>query len=208
MAEGKYIVIEGNDGTGKSTQVGIIRKKLAEQGISSVEFHEPAGVPVADEIRTIIKNGELARDGETNLLLFTAARHEIWKHAQQQLKLGTWVVAARNYYSTLAYQGYGEGLNLALIEGTTRTFTNDAYMDPDVAVVLTLDGEQRESRIALRGEIEKRDTFESREVSFQNRVNEGYEAIAKQRQLPIIDASRTISAVNEDIWSIVSKTIQ
>ena len=105
MERGKYIVIEGHDGTGKSTQAERIRDRLQKEGIDSVEFHEPAGVPIADAIRTVIKDGSLERDGETNLLLFTAARHEIWKHAEKELALGKWVVSARNYYSSLAYQG-------------------------------------------------------------------------------------------------------
>jgi dTMP kinase len=58
MTAGKYIVIEGTDGTGKSTQVGLLRAALADRGIESIEFHEPEGAPIADAIRTVIKNGD------------------------------------------------------------------------------------------------------------------------------------------------------
>ena len=201
--QGKYIVIEGNDGTGKSTQVGLVRERLANRGIQSIDFHEPAGTPIADDIRTIIKNGSLERDGETNLLLFTAARHEIWKEAKAQLKLGIWVVAARNYYSTLAYQGYGEGLDTDLITETTRRFTDEQYMNPDLALILTLEHEARAERITSRGALENPDTFESRDNSFQTRLNEGYLEIADKHKLPVIDASDDIPTVTQNIWQLV-----
>lgn len=201
---GKYIVIEGHDGTGKSTQVALLREKLSERGIDSIEFHEPEGAPIANELRAIIKNGTLARDPETNLLLFTAARHEIWKDAQQRLEQGTWVIAARNYFSTLAYQGYGEGLSLELIEETTRRFTNDAYMRPDLAVILSLDDEQeRTRRIKNRGELEKPDTFESKDGAFQQAVKDGYLQIAKSRNLQVISAATPGDVVAAQIGRLV-----
>lgn len=205
--QGKYIVIEGNDGTGKSVQVEKIRERLGDVGIESIEFHEPAGTPIADEIRTIIKNGELERDGKTNLLLFTAARHEIWQRAERALALGRWVVSARNYYSTMAYQGYGEGLDLQLIENITHDFTSLRYMTPDLAVILTTGSETRSERIAARGEIEKPDTFESRGSTFQQALDDGYTQIAWSHRIPIIDASKPIEQVTDEIWKRVEPLI-
>jgi dTMP kinase len=201
MPTGKYIVIEGTDGTGKSTQVGVLRETLQQQGIDSIEFHEPEGVPIADEIRTIIKNGNLERDGITNLLLFTAARHEIWhQKALPALKLGKWVVAARNYYSTIAYQGYGEGLAIDLITDTTERFTDSLYMKPDISLILALKNEsERTKRITQRGALEKPDTFESRDADFQQRVQDGYLAIAQSYRLPVISASQPIEIVAREI---------
>jgi dTMP kinase len=202
---GKYIVIEGHDGTGKSTQVSLIREKLAAAGISSIEFHEPQGSPIADEIRTVIKNGSLKRDGETNLLLFTAARHEIWKQAQDALSKGIWVVAARNYFSTLAYQGHGEGLDLELIKDTTAMFTDELYMKPDLAVILTLDDEQeRFKRISERGKLSVQDTFESRDTTFQAAVKQGYISVANEYRLPIISASQTKEAIAKEIYQLIN----
>jgi dTMP kinase len=198
---GKYIVIEGNDGTGKSTQVEKIRELLENEGIESIEFHEPAGSPMADAIRTILKDGSLERSGETNLLLFTAARHEIWRRAQQELALGKWVVAARNYYSTVAYQGYGEGLSLDLIAETMRTFTGERYLNPDFAAILHIDRSVRESRIANRGELEKPDAFESRNIDFQTKVTNGYLEIAKDKGLPVVDASQSVEDVTRELWT-------
>jgi len=204
MPRGKYVVIEGHDGTGKSTQVSLLRETLKAKGIESVEFHEPGGTPIADEIRAVIKNGSLSRDSTTNLLLFTAARHEIWKRAEEQLLAGVWIIAARNYFSTLAYQGYGEGLDIDLITSTTRQFTNQAYMQPDLAVILSLDDEtERGKRIAKRGELKHPDTFESKGEEFQQKVKDGYITIAKDHGLPIISALQQPEMITEQIYSLL-----
>lgn len=205
MKVGKYVVIEGHDGTGKSTQVGILRERLKEQGVDSVEFHEPDGTPIADAIRTLIKNGDLERDGMTNLLLFSAARHDIWtKKALTALRDGKWVIASRNYYSTLAYQGYGEGIAIDVIKLITRTVTDDKYMQPDLSVILSLDDEsERVKRIAARGELKNPDTFESKAEDFQKRVKQGYIQIARDSHVPIISAQGTVDEVTDRIWRVI-----
>jgi dTMP kinase len=202
MEIGKYVVIEGHDGTGKSTQVGLIRQKLLVCGIDSIEFHEPAGTPTADAIRNVIKNGSLERDAMTNLLLFSAARHEIWeKRALPALKMGKWVVAARNYYSTIAYQGYGEGLDLDLIEMITKHSTDEKYIIPDIAVILDVDEKRRVKRIDERGELENPDTFESKSEIFQFKVRDGYVDLARSRNIPIVSADNAAEDVAEEIWA-------
>jgi len=202
MAVGKYIVIEGHDGTGKSTQVEIARRKLLLCGMDSIEFHEPAGSPMADAIRTVLKNGELERDPVTNLLLFTAARRELWtSRAIPALKMGMWVVASRNYFSSIAYQGYGEGLDIELINKTTREFTDDKYMNPDVALILNLDDRrERDRRIGDRGELATPDNFESKDDAYQQNVQDGYLKIAKELNIPVVSANQTIDDMAKDIW--------
>ena len=209
MATGKYVVIEGHDGTGKSTQVGMLRKKLAEHGIDSIEFHEPDGTPIADAIRTVIKNGDLQRDGMTNLLLFSAARHDIWNEfALPALREGKWVIASRNYYSTMAYQGYGEGLALNIISSTTRIATDDTYLHPDIAIILDLDNEiERKKRIANRGELMAPDTFESKGNDFQSNVKNGYLDIAKTHNIPILSALGSPEEVSATIWAIIERSL-
>ncbi len=202
MLTGKYIVIEGHDGTGKSTQVGLIRQRLLQHNIDSIEFHEPAGSLMADAIRNVIKNGSLDRDSMTNLLLFSAARHEIWqKLAVNELSKGKWVVASRNYYSTLAYQGYGEGLDLKTIENITLQSTDNRYMNPDIAIILDMDDEkERVKRINTRGKLDNPDTFESKDNDFQTKVRNAYLKIAKSRNIPIISANQTIDEMAGEIW--------
>lgn len=204
MTRGKYIVIEGSDGTGKSTQVAMLREKLKEKGIDSIEFHEPGGLPITDSIRSVILNAELQREPTTNLLLFTATRHELWKKARKKLEAGTWVIAARNYFSTLVYQGFGEGVDKQLIRDITQQFTDDLYIQPDLAVILTLENQaEREARIHNRGRLAVADTFESKDDSFQQTVQDGYHKLAEEYNLPLISAGNSREAIAEKIFSLV-----
>jgi dTMP kinase len=202
MTRGKYIVIEGHDGTGKSLQVELLEKRLQQQGIQTVQIHEPAGVPIADELRKIIKNGDLQRDGTTNLLLFTATRRELYLQTiAPSIEKGVWVLAARSWLSTVAYQGYGEGLDIEKIHAITSEFTDPQYLSPDFACVLSLENDEiRAKRIEQRGELENPDTFESRGDDFQNKVKQGYIDVANEHNLPIIDASPSADQVSDEIW--------
>lgn len=204
--QGRYIVIEGTDGTGKSTQVERLASQLESTGLEVVQFHEPDGVEISGEIRSIIKNGSLARSAFTNLLLFSASRRENWlQSGLPVLERGGWVVSARDYTSTLAYQGYGEGLDIDMINHVTSISTDDRYMNPDLTLILDIDNEaERAKRIGQRGELENPDTFESKDSEFQQRVQLAYREIAKKRGLQIISASRTIDEVEQAIWRAIS----
>lgn len=200
---GRYIVIEGNDGTGKSTQVELLAESLRKRDIEPFVMHEPAGIPIADAIRTIIKNGELERTPETNLLLFTAARRELWLQASQALNRGAWVISARNYISTLVYQGIAEGISENTILELTRQFTSDAYMKPHKTIILTLNDKERAHRIAERGPLESKDTFESKDEVFQQALNDGYDAIATRFNFDTIDAAASPEVIQTKIESII-----
>ncbi len=204
MPRGKYIVIEGNDGTGKSTQVELLAEYLNQKGIETFVIHEPDGPGISAEIRKIIKNGELERTPETNLLLFTASRHEIWRQAREKLEQGAWVLSARNYLSTIVFQGYGEGLDIDLIKETTLRFTDTDYVTPDRTIILTLTKHERERRIAERGELQNKDTFESRGDDFQDKVDAGYERLSIEMQLSTVDASQPIDMVQSTIRDLLS----
>jgi len=185
---GRYIVIEGNDGTGKSTQVERLTKQLQVEGFPAIMIEEPGSedpdkaTPVANHLRKIIKDGSLVRDPEINLALFSAARRELWQQKiAPALAKGAFVLSARNYFSTLAYQGRGEGLDEQHILDLTELYTDPRYMKPDTMVILTLDDEaERAKRIAGRGELETPDTFESKGSDFQAKVNRAYIDLANE----------------------------
>ena len=139
--------------------------------------------PIASYLRSLIKNGTLARDPEINLALFSAARRELWQQKiAPALNRGAVVISARNYISTLAYQGYGEGVNTDHIMAITKLFTDERYMKPDFIIILTLDNEnERKKRIAKRSQsIDTSDTFESRGSNFQKRIDAAYRTIASE----------------------------
>ena len=204
---GLYIVIEGHDGTGKSTQVELLRKRLLVSGVESIEFQEPAGTPIADKLRTIIKDGSLHRNPLTDLLMFSAARCEIWESiALSALNSGKFVVASRNWWSTEAYQGYGDGIDLKTIEKITKLATDDRYMKPDLGIILSLDSaKERRERISGRGKLLNPDAFESRPDGFQMRVQRGYLDIANRHGAKIVEASQAVDQVADEIWRIVEK---
>ena len=193
--QGNYVVIEGIDGTGKSTQVELLAKHYQSQGYVVTVVEEPSSdnlaqtTPIAHYLRTIIKNGNLRRDPEINLALLSAARHELWEHIiQPALERGETVLASRNYFSTLAYQGYGEGLSQEHIRHITGLFTSQRYLTPDYLIILTLNDEkERMHRIQQRGTpTTAPDIFETQEKDFQQRVHTGYRMLAKDYQVPII----------------------
>lgn len=203
---GKHIWVEGTDGTGKSTQVELLQARLLEEhGIESIAFHEPGGEEISQAIRGVILDGTLPREPLTNVLLFSASRSENWhKKGKSALAMGKWVFNARSFWSTEAFQGNAEGVDVDLIREITRLSTDDQYMHPDHAVVLDLnDDEERARRIAARGELHKPDTFEMRDLAFQQRVVDGYRKIAKHYNAPIIDASQDRSIITDQIWEII-----
>ena len=217
---GIYIVIEGNDGAGKSTQAELLASYYRQQGREAIIIEEPGSddsdktTPVANYLRSLIKDGSLARDPEINLALFSAARRELWQQKiAPALNRGAVVISARNYISTLAYQGYGEGVDTDHIMTTTKLFTDERYMKPDFVIILALDNEsERKKRITKRSQsIDTPDTFESRSSNFQKRVDAAYRTIASE--LPssyVIECydngyCKTAEQINVEIQSIVQQ---
>ena len=213
MKKGKYIVIEGNDGTGKTTQVELLAEHFRKNGQAVQIVEEPGSdnptnsTPVANELRKAIKNGSLERSPEINVLLFSAARRELWqKKIALALNEGKIVLSARNYFSTLAYQGQGEGIDSAEILRLTKLFTNERYMNPDVLIVLVANHGTRKKRIAKRGALLNPDTFESRSDTFQNTVNNAYAELATKYNLPTINAGQSIEEIHKQLIETVQKT--
>lgn len=201
---GKYIVIEGNDGTGKSTQVAKLANYFRERGRPVCVVEEPGSddpeksTPIADELRKVIKNGDLARSAAVNVALFSAARRELWREKiRPALERGEIVLSARNYISTLVYQGRGEGYDEAEILRLTKLFTDERYLRPDIMIILSLSHDRREERIAMRGELKNPDTFESRGQDFQEKVDDGYLEIAKDYDIPVVLADGNVEEVHD-----------
>ena len=201
---GKYIVIEGNDGTGKSTQVAKLANYFRERGRTVCVVEEPGSddpeksTPIADELRKVIKNGDLARSAAVNVALFSAARRELWREKiQPALERGEIVLSARNYISTLVYQGQAEGYDESEILRLTKLFTDERYLHPDIMIILSLSHDRREERIAMRGGLEAPDTFESRGQDFQEKVDDGYLEIAKDYDIPVVLADGNVEEVHD-----------
>ena len=196
-----YLVIEGQDGTGKSTQVELFADYFRAQGKPVLTLHEPDGdLPQAHDIHDliVIKGKDYHLEPLTNVALFTAARLELWhKLAEPILRQGGVVISARNWWSTLAYQGYGEGISRSRIIRLTREMLPKPYVEPDKAVILTLPDQIRAEREKARGKA--LETFEVKGADFQQRVNRAYEKIAKDLNIPILEATGTIEEVHAQL---------
>lgn len=196
-----YIVIEGQDATGKSTQAEMLADYLRGQGKEVITMHEPDGeLESAHELRRIIKDKHYNLEPMTHVLLFTAARQELWrKLAEPILKRGGYVVSARNWWSTLAYQGYGQGISRNRIIRITKEAMPDSYVKPDKSVILTLPEDIRLARQSNRDDNSKNDTFESKPSNFQHKVDAAYEKIAKDFNIPTIDATPSIKDIHQQL---------
>ncbi|MBR2641052.1 dTMP kinase [Candidatus Saccharibacteria bacterium] len=199
-----YIVIEGQDGTGKSTQAELLKQFFEEQGKEVVMLEEPDGdLPQAHDLHDMILTRGYHLEPITNVLLFTAARVELWKKiAEPVLRKGGVVISARNYWSTLAYQGYGEGVSRNKIIKITKELLPEKYFAPDFGFILTVSDEVRLKRQNNRGKAIE--TFEQKPNEFQQKVNAAYPKIAKDFNLNLIDASGTI----EEIFTVIQKIIK
>ena len=196
-----YIVIEGQDGTGKSTQVRLLQEYFEDKGKKVVVMDEPDGdLPQAHELHDLIliKGKDYGLEPMTNVLLFTASRMELWKKiAEPVLREGGVVISARNWWSTLAYQGYGEGISRSKIIRLTRELLPKQYVEPDHGVILTTSDEVRLSRQADRGKA--KETFEAKPDDFQEKVNHAYPKIAEEFNIPVVDASGTIEEIQAEL---------
>lgn len=199
-----YIVIEGQDATGKSTQVEMLADYLRARGKEVITMHEPDGdLDAAHELRRIIKDKTYNLEPMTHVLLFTAARQELWrKLAEPVLKRDGYVISARNWWSTLAYQGYGQGISRNRIIRITKEAMPERYVKPDKSVILTLDEKTRLARQNARDDNSAKDTFESKPSDFQHKVDAAYLHIAKDLNVQTVDASPSADEIQATLRKI------
>lgn len=199
---GRLITLEGIDGTGKSTQIARLTAALRERGIQVLELREPGGTVIGEAIRQILLDKQhTGMCQEAELLLFTAARSQLVREIiLPAMQAGTWVVCDRFLDSTLAYQGYGRGLDLSVIDAV-NSFAVDGCR-PDLTILLDLPVESASSR--LGGRENKADRLDIEGQTFMQRVREGYLAAAAREpgRFTVIDADRPETAIAQDIISI------
>jgi dTMP kinase len=205
---GQFITFEGGEGAGKSTQIRRLADDLKKRGHEVVLTREPGGSPGAEAIRTLLVEGEPGRwDGITETLLFAAARRDhVERTIRPALQQGTWVLCDRFMDSTIAYQGYGAGVDIALV----RRLSTDAAGDiiPDLTLILDLPVDVGLARAA--GRTGGEDRFERKGNAFHTRLRAGFLAIAKAEpnRCAVIDATATPDAVAQEISKIVSVRLQ
>ena len=168
-------------------------------------MEEPDGdLPQAHDLHDLILSRGYNLEPITNVLLFTAARVELWqKIAKPALNAGKIVISSRNFWSTLAYQGYGEGIPRTQIIELTKNILPEKYFTPDFGFILTVSDAERLKRQEYRGK--KAETFEAKPNEFQQRVNNAYLEIARDFNLEVIDAAASINGILAKIIRKIEK---
>jgi dTMP kinase len=201
----RFITFEGIEGCGKTTQIRMAGEYLTAKGVSFVITEEPGGTPLGKKIREILLNrGPYSISSTAELLLFIASRSQHVKDViLPALKEGVWVLCDRFLDATLAYQGFGRGLDINFIK-SLHDFSS-ASLKPDLTLLLDLPVEaglgRAMDRIARGAGRVLEDRFEQEDLMFHQKVREGYLWLAKEggKRYRIIDASRDIETIHREV---------
>ncbi len=206
---GLFIVFEGPEGSGKTTQIRLLQRALQEAGNAVRCTREPGGTPIGEQIRQVLH----AMDNRamlpiTEALLYSAARAQhVGEVIQPALERGEIVVCDRYAYSTLAYQGAGRGLDREMLLQLTDWATGG--LEPDLVIYLDLDVREglRRKRQDPQGEWNRMDELD---VAFHQTVRQGYLRMAQddsERWL-VVDAAQPVDAVHQQIWARIGQRVR
>lgn len=212
-AKGVFITLEGGDGTGKSTQIRLLCDALADAGVPVVTTREPGGTPQAERIRNLLLQRDSgAFDPLTEaMLMFSARREHLVSKIWPSMEAGQWVVSDRFADSTRAFQGYGMGLDLALIERLYALVAGE--FQPDLTLIFDIDPETGLARsmkhLSQTANVTEatEDRYERMGLAFHTRLREGFLEIARQNpaRCVVVDASGDIATVHRHVLDIVTR---
>ncbi len=195
---GLFMTLEGGEGAGKSLQLEALACRLETRGLSVVRTREPGGTPLGERLREILLELSSPLDAMTETLLFAAARAELVASViAPALARDEIVLCDRFADSTMAYQGYGRGVELAAIERLNDIATKG--LRPDLTVLLDLPVEEGLARTGAAG---RSDRFGSEDEAFHERVRAGYRALATDEpdRWLIVDGTEPVDMVTDAIW--------
>lgn len=199
MNKGKFIVVEGLEGAGKSSAIKVIEQALNEKNINFVKTREPGGTLLAEQLREIVKSADHQETltQETELLLMYASRSQLLANViQPALKQGQWVIGDRHDLSSRAYQGGGRQFNNQVMDAIADVTLKG--FKPDLTLYLDLDPQIGLARAEARGEL---DRIEVEKLDFFQRVRAKYlEYAAQDESIITIDAAQPMAKVHDDIY--------
>lgn len=203
---GTFIVFEGGDGSGKTTQIKLLANALTERGYRVLVTREPGGTEIGEKLRSLVLehgNGEI--DPHTEALIFAASRAA---HARQKiqpaLEDGTIVLCDRYIDSSAAYQGAGRGLGLENITDLSRWATGNLL--PDITVLLDVSLAESRARAGARGQA---DRMEAADDTFHSTLHSTFRALAQAApsRYALIDGAQTIEQVHQQVLDTALKVI-
>jgi dTMP kinase len=197
-----FITFEGPDGSGKTSQVANLAEHLRQMGHSLLVTREPGGTSIGDQIRAILSDlDNIAMQPRTEILLFQASRAQLVEEViRPHLEQGNLVLCDRFADSTLAYQGYGHGVDLEQLRSLIRFATGG--LKPDLTLLFDVDAETGLRRRAKGGDWNRLDAYE---VAFHRRVRKGYLELAREEpdRWVMIDAGQPPEKVQEAVRKVV-----
>ncbi len=198
MKKGMFITFEGADGCGKTTQMKLLAEYLEKKGIDVVLTREPGAKGLGEKVREILLNYEGPVSDRCESFLFLADRAQnIDIIVNPAVEEGKIVLCDRHIDSTVAYQGYGRGLDIERINMLNNIATNGRK--PDLTFVFDIDVETSMARVG-----KEKDRMESAGIDFHNRVRQGYLELAKQepQRIKVIDAAKSIEEIHAEVIKI------
>ncbi|MFA5793872.1 MAG: dTMP kinase [Candidatus Brocadiia bacterium] len=208
MKQGKFIVIDGPDGSGKSTQVKLLAGYLKRRGHNVCVVREPGSTAISEQIRRILLDTRNKRmTPETELFLYMASRAQLVADVIiPALRLGKTVIADRFLSSTIAYQGYGGGINRNSIMQMCEIAT--CGLKPDALVILDIKSDAGLNRIK-KGVRSSFDRMERKKLAFHRKVRLGFRALGRSgANSALIDADRPVSQVHKELVNIVARKLR
>jgi len=202
----RFISFEGGEGSGKSTQIKLLAKKLAKYG-DVITTREPGGTIEAEIIRNLLVKGKKNKWSgivET-LLLYAARKDHIDKIIDPSLKKNKWVLCDRFKESTLVYQGYAKNVDIDLIKKLDKIITNN--LTPSLTFILDIDPIIGLKRSKRKSNTETR--YENMSLGFHNKIRKAFKAIARlnKKKFILINANQDINLIQDIIWNEVSSKI-
>jgi dTMP kinase len=194
---GRFVVLEGVDGSGKSTQAGLLAARLRALGHPVTETFEPGATELGARIRTLLLDGDGPVDPRAEALLMAADRAQhVATVIRPALARGDWVVCDRFVPSSLVYQGLGRELGVDAVGALSVAATGG--LEPDVVVVVDVPDEVADAR---RGSVS--DRLEREDPSFHARVRHGYRALASTCGWRVVDGRGSVDEVAERVWAAI-----
>lgn len=203
--KGMFISIEGPEGAGKTSVIGIVSERLKAEGKKVLVTREPGGIKISEAIREVILNNEnVEMDGKTEALLYAAARRQhLVEKVIPALKEGYIVLCDRFIDSSLAYQGYARGLGIDEVFKINE-FAIEGMM-PDLTIFFDIAPEEGLARV-LNNKERELNRLDKEKLSFHQRVYEGYEQVIQryENRIKRTDASLSKEEVIENVYKIIA----
>jgi len=201
VLSGKFVVLDGPDGCGKTTHTKLLVKWLQEQGIAVDTFRDPGATPIGEKIRELLLDrGHIGMSTGTELLLYMAAKTQLWQEKiAPAIRGGKCVILDRWLSSTCAYQGYAGGLGMDKVIKVANDCLEKPW--PDLTIILDVDLKTASKR--LNKEL---DRMEAKGDGYHHKVREGFLQLAsKQKNFVVVDAAGDVETVRKKVIEAVQK---